>query len=211
MRNWNLTSKNEFPLYKIKVKNLSGNLSTGIKANIRKIERQLNPFFKNLFLHSLWRKSIFPQTILYSKLDFLKSSCFKNQFLGIENSHCFSGMRTARNIFIATLAVADSTLCLFTMPMTLMGILLKYWPFGTNSWILCKISRTSPAVTVFFSSYTMALIAVDRHRFIVHNTKRQVWFQWLSTVFTQRIWIWCHFLIVFGAQTRYSRRFLFIK
>ena len=85
-------------------------------------------------------------------------------------------MRTARNIFIATLAVADSTLCLFTMPMTLMGILLKYWPFGTNSWILCKISRTSPAVTVFFSSYTMALIAVDRHRFIVHNTKRQVRF-----------------------------------
>ena len=85
-----------------------------------------------------------------------------------------SEMRTARNIFIATLAVADTSLCLFAMPMTLMGILKKYWPFGTDTWILCKISRTSPAVTVFFSSYTLAVIALDRHRFIVHSAKRQV-------------------------------------
>ena len=84
------------------------------------------------------------------------------------------GMRTARNIFIATLAVADSTLCLFTMPMTLLGILTKYWPFGPNSWILCKLSRTSSAVTIFFTSYTMAVIAMDRYRFIVHSAKRQV-------------------------------------
>ena len=85
-----------------------------------------------------------------------------------------SEMRTARNIFIATLAVADTSLCLFAMPMTLMGILKKYWPFGTDTWILCKISRTSPAVTVFFSSYTLAVIALDRHRFIVHSARRQV-------------------------------------
>ena len=87
---------------------------------------------------------------------------------------CFSGMRTARNIFIATLAVGDSALCLLTMPMTLLGVLTKYWPFGPSTWILCKIVRTSPAITVFFSSYTMAIIAIDRHRFIVHSTKRQV-------------------------------------
>lgn len=87
---------------------------------------------------------------------------------------CFLAMRTARNIFIATLAVADSTLCLITMPMTLLGILTKYWPFGPQTWLLCKIVRSCPAVTVFFSSYTMAIIALDRHRFIVHSSKRQV-------------------------------------
>ena len=86
----------------------------------------------------------------------------------------FLGMQTARNIFIATLAVADSALCLLTMPMTLIGVLTKYWPFGPNTWILCKIVRTSPPITVFFSSYTMAFIAIDRHRVIVHSTKRQV-------------------------------------
>lgn len=83
-------------------------------------------------------------------------------------------MKTARNIFIATLAVADSTLCLLTMPMTLLGVLTKYWPFGTHTWLLCKIVRTSPPITIFFSSYTMAFIAIDRQRFIVHSTKRQV-------------------------------------
>ena len=82
-------------------------------------------------------------------------------------------MQTARNIFIATLAVADSTLCILTMPMTLLGVLTKYWPFGTESWMLCTIVRTWPAINAFFSSYTMAVKAFDRHRFIVHTTRRQ--------------------------------------
>ena len=86
----------------------------------------------------------------------------------------FSGMWTARNIFIATLAVADSSLCLFAMPMTLVGILTKYWPFGPQTWLLCKLARSTPAVTIFFSSYTMMVIAIDRQRFIVYSTKRQV-------------------------------------
>ena len=92
-------------------------------------------------------------------------------------------MRTARNIFIATLAVADLTLCLFTMPMTMLGILTKYWPFGPHTWLLCKVVRTSPAITVFFSAYTMTVIAVDRHRFIVHNDKRQVCTKYLVSTY----------------------------
>ena len=85
-------------------------------------------------------------------------------------------MKTARNIFIVTLAVGDSTLCVLTMPMTLLGVLTKYWPFGTETEVLCTIVRTWPAINAFFSSYTMAVIAFDRHRFIVHSTKRQVRF-----------------------------------
>jgi neuropeptide Y receptor len=83
-------------------------------------------------------------------------------------------MRTARNIFIATLALADLTLCVFTTPMTLVDILTKYWPFGVESFILCKVVRAALAVTVFFSSFTIAIIAIDRHRFIVTPSKRQV-------------------------------------
>jgi neuropeptide Y receptor len=48
-------------------------------------------------------------------------------------------MRTARNVFIATLALADLTLCLFTVPVTLADILTKYWPFGTETYSLCKV------------------------------------------------------------------------
>jgi neuropeptide Y receptor len=48
-------------------------------------------------------------------------------------------MRTARNTFIATLAISDLTLCLFTVPATLADILTKYWPFGSETQILCKV------------------------------------------------------------------------
>ena len=106
-----------------------------------------------------------------------KSKSSQNLF-GISHTNfiafSLSEMKTARNIFIATLAVADSTLCVLTMPMTLLGVLTKYWPFGTETEVLCTIVRTWPAINAFFSSYTMAVIAFDRHRFIVHSMKRQV-------------------------------------
>ena len=94
-------------------------------------------------------------------------------------------MRTARNTFIATLALADLTLCVFTTPMTLVDILTKYWPFGVESFVLCKVVRAALAVTVFFSSFTIAIIAIDRHRFIVTPGKRQVWsIFWCTLTFT---------------------------
>lgn len=96
----------------------------------------------------------------------------------------FSELRgSARNIFIATLALADLQLCLFTMPMTLAGILTKYWPFGPESWFLCKLVQTVQAVTVFFSSFTIAVIAADRYQFIVRPEGTQVRRSWWKIPF----------------------------
>ena len=39
---------------------------------------------------------------------------------------------TTRNIFIAILALSDLLLCTFTMPLTLMDIITKYWAFGED-------------------------------------------------------------------------------
>ena len=39
---------------------------------------------------------------------------------------------TTRNIFIAILALSDLLLCAFTMPLTLMDIITKYWAFGED-------------------------------------------------------------------------------
>ena len=52
-------------------------------------------------------------------------------------------MRTARNIFIALLAVADLTICLLTMPMTMVGVLAKYWPFGPSTWYVFLQKKVS--------------------------------------------------------------------
>ena len=45
---------------------------------------------------------------------------------------------------------------------------------GLQTWLLCKVVRSAPAVTIFFSCYRMVVIAIDRQQFIVHSTKRQV-------------------------------------
>ena len=41
-------------------------------------------------------------------------------------------MLTPRNIFIANLALSDLFLCTFTMPLTLMDLLNKYWTWGND-------------------------------------------------------------------------------
>ena len=41
-------------------------------------------------------------------------------------------MLTTRNIFIANLAVSDIFLCAFTMPLTLVDLVTKFWTLGEN-------------------------------------------------------------------------------
>ena len=83
-------------------------------------------------------------------------------------------MLTTRNIFIANLAISDILLCCFTMPLTLMDLLTKYWALGSNMEILCKLIGTTQATCVFFSSFSIVLIAVDRYLFILHPTNTQI-------------------------------------
>ena len=40
--------------------------------------------------------------------------------------------------------------------------------------ILCKLIGTIQASCVFFSSFSILLIALDRYRFILHSTKTQL-------------------------------------
>jgi neuropeptide Y receptor len=56
----------------------------------------------------------------------------------------FSGqvMLTTRNIFIANLAVSDLFLCAFTMPLTLVDLVTKYWSLGPDqviSYLSCNL------------------------------------------------------------------------
>jgi neuropeptide Y receptor len=44
----------------------------------------------------------------------------------------FQVMLTTRNIFIANLAVSDILLCAFTMPLTLVDLITKYWTLGPD-------------------------------------------------------------------------------
>ncbi|KAH8361804.1 hypothetical protein KR200_000831, partial [Drosophila serrata] len=96
-------------------------------------------------------------------------------------------MRTARNLFILNLAISDLLLCLVTMPLTLMEILSKYWPYGSCS-ILCKTIAMLQALCIFVSTISITAIAFDRYQVIVYPTRDSLQFVGAVTILAC-IWV----------------------
>ncbi|XP_036234283.2 neuropeptide F receptor isoform X1 [Bactrocera oleae] len=82
-------------------------------------------------------------------------------------------MRTARNLFILNLAISDLLLCVITMPITLLEILSKYWPFGMLE-VICKLVAMLQAVSIFVSTISITAIAFDRYQLIVYPTRDSI-------------------------------------
>lgn len=83
----------------------------------------------------------------------------------------FRTLRTVTNFFIANLAVADllvNTLCL---PFTLAYTLLGQWKFGQ---VLCFTLPYAQGLAVHVSTVTLNVIALDRHRCIVHHLETRL-------------------------------------
>ena len=90
---------------------------------------------------------------------------------------CKPQMRTARNVFIINLAIADLLLCLFTMPFTLTQILFKVWPLGK---FMCKMVSSLQAISIYVSTMSITAIALDRYNAIVYPTRE--WTKRLGSV-----------------------------
>ena len=82
-------------------------------------------------------------------------------------------MRTPRNLLIFNLAVTDLALAA-TIPFSASDALSKYWPWGPDNDVLCKISHSLPTTLVFMVSVIIIIIAVDRYRCIVVRTQTQL-------------------------------------
>ena len=78
-----------------------------------------------------------------------------------------------RNILIGLLCTFDILLT-FTMPWTAADALTKFWPFGLETEILCKSTKSASAAVVYCSSMMIIIIAVDSYRQIVHPTNSQL-------------------------------------
>ncbi|XP_013784621.1 neuropeptide F receptor-like [Limulus polyphemus] len=78
-------------------------------------------------------------------------------------------MRSARNVFIINLAISDLILCLFTMPFSLIEIVLKFWPLGL---LTCKLVAALQATSIFVSTISITAIALDRYKVIVYPTQQ---------------------------------------
>ena len=83
-----------------------------------------------------------------------------------------NNMKT-RNILIGHLCTLDILLAI-SMPMTAIDAMTKFWPFGSNTVILCKVTKSASAAVVFSSSMLITLIASDSYRQIVFASGRQL-------------------------------------
>ena len=62
---------------------------------------------------------------------------------------------------------------------------IQYWTLGKKMDYLCKLVGTTQASCVFFSSFSILLIAVDRYLFIVHPTATQISTKQVAAELTQ--------------------------
>ena len=88
------------------------------------------------------------------------------------NNATSNNMKT-RNILIGHLCTFDVLLAI-SMPCTAIDALTKFWPFGINSQIMCKATKSASAVVVFSNSMMIIVIAVDSYRQIVFASGRQL-------------------------------------
>ena len=70
-------------------------------------------------------------------------------------------------------AFITAVLC-FTMVVTAVDVLTKYWPFGANTLFLCRFVKSSPCFAVYLASLTIVVIALDRYRCIVRSDLSQL-------------------------------------
>ena len=70
-------------------------------------------------------------------------------------------MQSCKSFFALNLEILHSSCC-------------QYWSLGQNMEYLCKLIGTTQASCVFFSAFSIVLIAVDRFIFIVHPTSTQI-------------------------------------
>ncbi|KAF6025000.1 PRLHR [Bugula neritina] len=74
-------------------------------------------------------------------------------------------MQTITNNFIACLSASDLLICLFAIPFTPIQALTKSWMFGKA---MCKLVPVILVISVFVSTLTSVVIAIDRYLVIVY-------------------------------------------
>lgn len=83
------------------------------------------------------------------------------------NCRRYTKMKTATNIYIFNLALADA-LVLATLPFQGTDVLLGFWPFGLA---LCKIVVAIDYYNMFTSIFTLTSMSVDRYTAVCHPVR----------------------------------------
>lgn len=79
----------------------------------------------------------------------------------------YTKMKTATNIYIFNLALADA-LVTSTLPFQSVNYLMGTWPFGD---ILCKMVMSIDYYNMFTSIFTLTTMSIDRYVAVCHPVK----------------------------------------
>lgn len=79
----------------------------------------------------------------------------------------YTKMKTATNIYIFNLALADA-LATSTLPFQSTKYLMRTWPFGR---LLCKVIISIDYYNMFTSIFTLTMMSVDRYIAVCHPVR----------------------------------------
>uniref|UniRef100_A0A8C6NHB0 Mu-type opioid receptor n=1 Tax=Nothobranchius furzeri TaxID=105023 RepID=A0A8C6NHB0_NOTFU len=102
-------------------------------------------------------------------LAFILTPCMHSfvQIKNLKNRRMYTKMKTATNIYIFNLALAD-TLVTSTLPFQSVNYLMGTWPFGD---ILCKMVMSIDYYNMFTSIFTLTTMSIDRYVAVCHPVK----------------------------------------
>uniref|UniRef100_UPI00358F3342 somatostatin receptor type 1-like n=1 Tax=Myxine glutinosa TaxID=7769 RepID=UPI00358F3342 len=76
----------------------------------------------------------------------------------------YAKMKTATNIYILNLAVADE-LFMLSLPLLATYTAIHHWPFGS---LICRLLLTVDGINMFTSIYCLTVLSFDRYVAVVH-------------------------------------------
>ncbi|KAJ8317862.1 hypothetical protein KUTeg_002953 [Tegillarca granosa] len=104
----------------------------------------------------------------------------------------FKSLRTASNVFIVNLALADLIMTVIDFPMFFIACFLNDWPFGYYG---CQLYATLTGLAGLVTINTLAVIALDRYQAVVRRVNQLVEIVPRRTVAVAIGCIWMYSLI----------------
>ncbi|XP_034712704.1 somatostatin receptor type 1 [Etheostoma cragini] len=79
----------------------------------------------------------------------------------------YAKMKTATNIYILNLAIADE-LFMLSVPFLATSAAIRHWPFGS---LMCRLVLSVDGINMFTSIFCLTVLSVDRYVAVVHPIK----------------------------------------
>lgn len=95
-------------------------------------------------------------------------------------------MRTSTNLLMANLVVSDLLMTIINIPFNIVRVLLNEWPFGSA---LCILVPLVQVTSVYVSTFTMTIIAIDRYQAIIRPLKKRLSTNVPTSITILIIWI----------------------